>query len=108
MQRALPLKLTGDVAYVGNTQRNVARNIPINDLTPAQLVDPANLDPTQNNTQRIDTNFLRPYFGLGGINERRYFKDGVTYHSIQVSVTRRMSNGFARSASPTPARAATG
>ncbi len=97
VQRALPWKLTGDVAYVGNTPRNVNRNIPINDLTPEQLTDPRNLDPTQNLTQRVATDFLRPYYGLGGINERRYFRDGVTYQSIQVSLTRRMSNGFAAS-----------
>jgi hypothetical protein len=99
VQRALPFKLTGDVAYVGNTNRNTARNIPLNDLSPAQLLDPANLDPTQSNaagvtTTRKDTDYLRQYAGFGGINERRYFKDGVTYHSIQVSLTRRLSQGF--------------
>ncbi len=104
VQRALPWKLTGDVAYVGNTPRNVARNIPINDLTPAQLIDPANLDPTQNNTQRIATDYLRPYLGLGGINERQYFKDGVTYHSIQVSVTRRTASGLSGSIAYTGTR----
>ena len=97
IQRTLPWKLTGDVAYVGNTPRNVARNIPINDLTPEQLTDPRNLDPTQNLTQRKATDYLRPYYGVGGINERQYFRDGVTYQSIQVAVTRRMSNGFAAS-----------
>ena len=99
VQRALPLKLTGDLAYVGNTNRNVSRTIPINDLSPAQLLDPANLDPTQANAQgvtttRRDTDYLRPYIGFAGISERRYFKDGVTYHSIQVSMTRRMSRGM--------------
>jgi hypothetical protein len=63
------------------------------------LLDPANLDPTQSNaagvtTTRKDTDYLRQYAGFGGINERRYFKDGVTYHSIQVSLTRRLSQGF--------------
>jgi hypothetical protein len=99
VQRALPLKLTGDLAYVGNTTRNVARNIPINNLSPAQLLDPANLDPTQANAQgvtttRRDTDYLRPYIGFSGIDERRYFKDGVSYHSIQVSIARRMSRGL--------------
>jgi carboxypeptidase family protein len=99
VQRAFPFKLTGDLAYVGNTNRNVSRTIPINDLSPAQLLDPVNLDPTQANTQgvtttRRDTDYLRPYIGFAGINERQYFKDGVTYHSIQVSMTRRMSHGL--------------
>jgi hypothetical protein len=109
VQRALPLKLTGDLAYVGNTGRNVSRTIPINDLTPAQLLDPRNLDPTQSNAQgvsttRRDNDFLRPYIGFGGINERQYFKDGVTYHSIQVSVTRRMANGLSGSVAYTGSR----
>jgi carboxypeptidase family protein len=99
VQRALPFKLTGDLAYVGNTNRNTARNIPINDLSPAQLLDPKNLDPTQSNAQgvtttRKDTDYLRAFTGFSGINERRYFKDGVSYHSIQVSLTRRTSHGL--------------
>ena len=84
------------MAYVGNTKRNVNRNIPINSLTPAQLIDPANLDPTQNNTQRKPDDFLRPYLGYGKINERRYSrKADLPLHPGQVS--RRMSNGFAGS-----------
>lgn len=97
VQRELPFRFLGDLAYVGNTSTNVARNIPINSLTPAQLVNPANLDPTQNNTQRLSDDFLRPYVGFAGINERRYFKEGVTYQSIQVGLTRRLSNGLAGS-----------
>ena len=109
VQRALPWKFTADVAYVGNTQRNVARNIPINDLTPAQLIDPANLDPTNANaqgvlTQRKDTNYLRPYQGLGGINRRTYFDKGVHYNSIQIGISRRLSNGFAGSVAYTGSR----
>jgi hypothetical protein len=104
LQRELPFQLLGDIAYVGNTQRNVSRNIPINDLTPAQNVDPQYLDPTQNNTQRISADFIRPYQGYAGINERRYFKDGVTYHSLQASLTRRLTNGLAVTGAYTKAR----
>ncbi len=50
VQRELPFRMTADVSYVGNSTTNVPRNIPINNLTPEQLTDPANLDPTQNNT----------------------------------------------------------
>jgi len=106
VQRELPWKFMADVAYVGNQNTNVQRNIPINSLTPAQLVDPANLDPTQNNTQLKDQNYLRKYFGFGTINERRYFEDGLTYHSIQVMVSRRLSNGFSFSAAYTGTRRA--
>jgi hypothetical protein len=104
VQRELPWKFLADVAYVGNSNTNVQRNIPINSLTPAQLVDPANRDPTQNNTQLKDQNYLRKYYGFGTINERRYFDEGLTYHSIQVGVTRRLSNGFAFSLAYTGTR----
>jgi hypothetical protein len=94
------------VAYVGNTNRNVARNVAINSLMPEQLntSNPANMDPTQNFAQRIPDDFRRPYLGYGGINQRRYFKDGLTYHSLQVSLTRRLSNGFAGSVAYTRAK----
>ncbi|MEO7192706.1 MAG: carboxypeptidase-like regulatory domain-containing protein [Vicinamibacterales bacterium] len=106
VQRELPFRLLADVAYVGNITRNNARNIPINSLQPAQLntSDRANMDPTQNFTQRIPDDLRRPYTGLSGINERRYFKDGLHYHSIQVGVSRRMANGFAGSVAYTGSR----
>jgi len=104
VQRELPWKFMADVSYVGNSNTNVARNIAINSLTPAQLVDPANLDPTQNNTQLKNQDYLRRYYGFNTINERRYFDEGVRYNSIQVSVSRRLSNGFAFSMAYTGAR----
>lgn len=106
VQRELPGRFLADVAYVGNTTRNVARNVDINNPSLAQL-DPnnlANFDPTQNNAQLMPTDFVRPYQGFGGISERRYFKDGVTYHSIQIGVTRRLSNGLAGGVSYTGSR----
>ena len=106
VQRELPWKFLADVSYVGNTQRNVARNVAINSVTVAQ-VDPSNLanfDPTQNNAQLVPDDFRRPFRGFAGINQRQYFKDGVTYHSIQVGITRRLSNGFAGGVSYTGAR----
>ena len=99
-------KFMADVAYVGNQNTNVARNIPINSLTPAQLVDPRNLDPTQNNGQLKDQNYLRQYYGYSTINVRRYFDEGVTYHSIQIAITRRLSNGLSFSAAYTGTRRA--
>jgi hypothetical protein len=104
VQRELPWRFMADVAYVGNSNTNVSRNIPINSLTPAQLVDPRNLDPTQNNGQLRDQNYLRKYYGFSTINERRYFDDGVTYHSIQIGITRRMSQGLSFSVAYTGSR----
>jgi hypothetical protein len=108
VQRELPFRLQADVAYVGNATRNQNRNVAINSLMPEQLntSNPANMDPTQNFTQRIPDDFRRPYLGYGTINERRYFKDGLTYHSIQVSVSRRLSSGLAWSVAYTGSRRA--
>ena len=106
VQRELPWKFMADVAYVGNSNTNVSRNIPINSLTPAQLIDPANLDPTQNNTQLKGHRLPEALHGYGNINERRYFDDGLTYHSIQVGVTRRLSNGLSFSGAYTGTRRA--
>jgi hypothetical protein len=106
VQRELPAKFMVDIAYVGNRNTNVAREIPINSLTPAQLVDPANRDPTQNNQQLKDQNYLRTYYGYSTISVRRYFDEGLTYHSIQIAVTRRLSNGLSFSAAYTGTRRA--
>ena len=106
VQRELPYKFMADVAYVGNSNTNVARDIPINSLTPAELVDPKNLDPTQNNTVLKDQNYLRHYYGYSTINMRTYFDEGVTYHSIQVGVNRRLSNGLSFSVAYTGTRRA--
>jgi hypothetical protein len=109
VQRTLPFKLTGDVAYVGNTPRNIRRNVAINNLSIAQLNDPANLDPTNLNAagqmvNRKDTNFLRQYYGFGAINKLAYFQEGTTYHSLQVSVSRRTSVGLSGSIAYTKTR----
>jgi len=106
VQRELPGKFMADIAYVGNRNTNVAREIPINSLTPAQLVDPKNLDPTQNNGQLKDQNYLRQYYGYSTISVRKYFDEGITYHSIQIAITRRLSNGLAFSAAYTGTRRA--
>ena len=57
------------------------------------LLLPQNADPT-NGGQPKATNYLRPYRGYGGIGVRDWtgYND---YHSIQVSVNRRFSRGFA-------------
>ena len=93
VQRALPFKLVADVAYVGNAGRNQSVTNQINDLPYGTLLLPSNADPT-NGGQPVATNYLRPYRGYGTIGVRDWmgYND---YHSIQVSVNRRMSRGFA-------------
>jgi hypothetical protein len=93
VQHALPWNLIGDIAYVGNAGRNQAVTLPINDFTYGTQLLPQNADPT-NGGQPITANYLRPYRGFGGINIRDWigYND---YHSIQASLNRRFSNGFA-------------
>jgi hypothetical protein len=93
VQQALPWNLVADVAYVGNAGRNQPVTKQINDLPYGTLLLPQNADPT-NGGQPIATNYLRPYRGYGGIGIRDWigYND---YHSIQVSVNRRFSHGFA-------------
>jgi hypothetical protein len=44
--------------------------------------------------------------GWGTINQRQYFEDGITYHSIQIGVTRRLSNNLSFSVAYTGTRRA--
>ena len=107
VQRELPWKFMADVAYVGNSNTNVARNIPINSLTPAQLVDPANLDPTQNNTQLKDQNFSGRTPGTApSTNASTSTTASPTTRSR--SASRAGCRMASRSAPPTPAPAAPG
>ena len=97
VQRQLPWKLAADVAYVGNAGRHFASTNSINSVPYGTLrvdLNPQNADPTQNNTQPKPIDYLRPYRGFTTITERTW--DGYNdYHSIQLSVNRRFSNGFA-------------
>ncbi len=103
VQMALPWASSLDVSYVGNhgfnrlggLQGGTTINQNAVDIGAAYL--PQNQDPTQTSTvpgnNTID-NFLRPYHGLGNINQNTTeFHD--TYHSIQTSLNRRFRDGFA-------------
>ncbi len=96
VQRQLPWRMVADVAYVGNANRHNATNFDLNDLdygTTRVDLNPQNADPTRNNTQTAETDYLRPIRGFGGITERQW-RGYSNYHSIQVSVNRRFANGF--------------
>ena len=97
VQRELPWRLVGDIAYVGNAGRDNSATIPINDLdygTRRLDLNPDAADPTRNNTQAKDDFFFRQTVGYSGITEQ-VWKGSNNYHSIQVSVNRRLANGFA-------------
>lgn len=96
VQRELPFKLTADVAYVGNAGRYNSSTLAVNSFTyGTQRTDlnPQNADPT-NNGQPKDADYLRPLRGYSGTNLQTW-KGYSNYHSIQISVQRRFSNGLA-------------
>jgi hypothetical protein len=102
VQRELPFRLLTDVSYVGNRVANQQSNVAINTVHPNEIINPRpdQIDPTTGNV--LPDNFLRPYIGRGAINVRAWMPEHYqSYHSIQVSVTRRLSQGFGFSASYT-------
>ena len=105
VQRALPWKLTGDLAYVGNTPRNVARNIPINDLTPEQLLDPRvpGSDAELHAARSPRTTCVRTTGSAGSTSAPTSRTASPTSRS-RCRCTRRMSNGFAFSVAYTGTR----
>ena len=103
VQMAMPWATSLDVSYVGNHGYNRLGGLQGGTTINQNAVDigaaylPQNQDPTQTSTvpgnNTID-NFLRPYHGLGNINQNTTeFHD--TYHSIQTSLNRRFRDGFA-------------
>jgi hypothetical protein len=103
VQKTLPWAMSVDVSYVGNHgynrlgafQGGATVNLNAVDIGAAYLSQ--NQDRTQTSTvpgaNTIDNN-LRPYPGLGPINQNTTeFHD--TYHSLQTSVNRRFRQGVA-------------
>jgi hypothetical protein len=56
-------------------------------------LNPSAADPTRNGTQAKDEFFFRPYVGSLAITEQQW-RGRNSYHSIQVSVNRRLRNGL--------------
>ena len=103
VQVALPWASSVDVSYVGNHGYNRLGGLQNGFLVNLNAVDigaaylPQNQDPTQTSAvpgaNTID-NQLRPYKGLGSINQNTTdFYD--TYHSIQANMNRRFRDGLA-------------
>jgi hypothetical protein len=104
VQRALPWALSADISYVGNHGFNRLGSFQGGSTVNLNAVDfgTAYLPQYQDTTKApnslaganaLSTNLLRPYPGLGNINQQTTeFSD--TYHSIQMSLNRRFRNGF--------------
>jgi hypothetical protein len=105
VQRALPWATSVDVSYVGNhafnrlgaLQGGQRVNLNAVDFGAAYLAQ--NQDPTLVGSTSVpggaaySTNLLRPFKGLGGI-EQNTTDFWETYHSLQFSLNRRFRNGF--------------
>jgi hypothetical protein len=104
VQRALPWSLALDVSYVGNRGWNRLRAfqggqpVNLNAINFGAAYLPQNQDPTRAPSaipggSALSPNLLRPYQGLGDINQHTtgYYD---AYHSIQTSINRRFRSGF--------------
>lgn len=104
IQKSLPGQIVADVSYVGNHGYNLLGSFQGGDLQNQNSIDfgaaylPQNQDPTLGKStvpgnSAYTTNLLRPYRGLGVIQQNTTdFWD--TYHSMQISVNRRFANGL--------------
>ena len=97
VQFALPWAVTADVSYVGQHGFNLLQNVDINAVDFGMAFTPAAQDPTlaasaTPGSTALSTDLLRPYPGLGQINQN--WRIGTnTYHSIQSSFNRRFRDG---------------
>ncbi|MGA7235632.1 MAG: carboxypeptidase-like regulatory domain-containing protein [Bryobacteraceae bacterium] len=104
VQKSLPFQMVGDVSYVGNHGYNRLGTLQGGDLQNQNAVDigtaylPKYQDPTLGapafpGASAYTTNLLRPYVGLGTIGQNTFgYHD--TFHSIQMSLSRRWAHGF--------------
>jgi len=111
VQKSLPWQMVLDVSYVGNHAYNrlgsqqggttqQINQVPLGTAYLPQYQDPTLGTPSVPGASAYSTNLLRPYQGLGGISQNTTeFYD--TYHSMQVSLTRRFRNGFSLGANYT-------
>ena len=86
VQRSMPWRFVGDVAYVGNAARNQLVSRELNGLPYGATFQSQYLDPTNNN-QPLPNDLIRPYRGYGSITQREFTGYG-DYHALQVSAQR--------------------
>jgi hypothetical protein len=101
LQQELPAHILSDIAYVSTTSSQLLQQINLNAIPYGATFLPQNQDPVkvmQNPTAPLganakDENFLRPYPGYGDIAQ---FQNGGSsnYHSLQIGLNRRYTNGL--------------
>jgi hypothetical protein len=97
VQMALPWAMALDVSYVGQHQYDVLQNMDINrvDFGTAFLAE--NQDPTlaasTTGSGAVVTDLMRPFKGYSAITQTSGWQER-TYHSLQLSLQRRFTNGL--------------
>lgn len=91
-----------DASYVGSLSRHLYVRRSINSIPLGARFDSRNFDPTQSNRPLPD-NFLRPYSGHGDIVAYEHIATS-NYHSLQLAINRRWSNGLQYGVAYTHAR----
>jgi hypothetical protein len=86
VQRELPFRVIGDVAYVGSAGRSLQRTIQLNNLDYGTRFRPENIDPATGEPKA--DNFLRPIRGFAGIGQTAWIGYD-NFHSIQFSLNQR-------------------
>ncbi len=96
IQRELFKNAVLEVAYVGTKGRNLLHQVNINQPVPgalANLTAALRANGTLSATARASVNAARPFLGYGAINDRRTEADS-DYNSLQVTFTKRLSDGL--------------
>ena len=86
VQQELRGNMIVEVGYVSTLGRHLMRTININQLPVGTRLKPEN--------RNVNTNALRPYLGYGNINLQEN-GDTSNYHSLQISLNRRLQQGLA-------------
>ena len=91
IQRDLGHMTMIDVAYVGSFGRHLSEVVNLNTPNYGASLLPQNQNP-QTNTP-LNDNYFRPFLGYGSIPQQ-IFEGNSSYHSLQVTATRRFSHGL--------------
>ena len=96
IQRELFKNAVLEVAYVGTKGRDLLHQVNINQPVPgaqAALTAALRANGTLGSNARVSINAARPFLGYAAINDRRTEADS-DYNSLQVTFTKRLSDGL--------------
>ena len=98
VQMALPWAMALDVSYVGQHQYDILQNVDINRPDFGEAFLPENRDPSLAVTSTpggsaVVSDLMRPFRGYSSITQTSGWLNR-TYHSLQLSLQRRFSNGL--------------